>query len=171
MLLCFRWPSQQFFRLECRCFQPTGIEKSKEWSRAASLVWLRNRVLSSKWRPSRRHIFFFDPRGPCCLQCRWFPWRWKSATLIGHTLLETTKRLERPSKGKIRFFFCGSNWIINTIVEQEKHGFYIHIASSLAWKRTVLCPRLFSPQWFRWRRSKYVFLQLYLVMWTANIYV
>lgn len=99
-------PSQRFFRLEWWS-QGTRVGNWTDWSPAASLVWPWNRGLSSTARSgSLTFIYlFFYARGPCCLQCRRFPWRWKSATLIGHTLLEATRRLERPLKGKIRLFF------------------------------------------------------------------
>lgn len=83
-----------------------------EWG-AMLLLWFgpETEVCPPKWRASRRHFFFFYTREPCCLQCRRFPWRWKRATLIGHTPLEASRKLERPLKGKISLF-CGSNWNI-----------------------------------------------------------
>lgn len=91
------------------------VEWGNELNRAQLLLCSSpEKGLSSKVKSVSSTFFFFHPREPCCLQCRRFPWRWKSATLIGHTPLEATRKLERPLKGKISLL-CGTNWNMNPI--------------------------------------------------------
>lgn len=91
-------------------YNPDDFNKM-EW-RAMLLMWFgpETEVFSSKVKSLLSTSFFYT-REPCCLQCRRFPWRWKRATLIGHTPLEASRKLERPLKGKISLL-CGSNWNI-----------------------------------------------------------